>query len=235
MSDKNNALGVQGAAGITTDDQTNAAARRAAGEFVRGVSSARHWISNDQDALYPVESGRYHLYVAYNCPWCHRVLLGLAVMGLQDAVTVNVLFPNRSSDDEPLGPNLWKFCPEGQTGSNGKHTQFASCTTDTVNGKSYVKEVYELAGITDQKSVPILYCKKSEFGAKVACSAVCSASKVSVAASKVTLLTLFVVVCILTFWRAPYYSQYRGQQRECGDTSHVWHRLSNDCQACFQN
>jgi putative glutathione S-transferase len=152
---------VQGVAGVTTDDQTNAAQRRAAGEFVRGVSTARNWIQDaDVDSLYPVEDGRYHLYVAYNCPWCHRVLLGLATMGLQDCVTVDVCFPNRSSDDEPLGGNLWKFCPQGQTGANGKHTQFPSCTIDTVNGKTYVKEIYELAGIDDQKSVPILFCKK---------------------------------------------------------------------------
>jgi putative glutathione S-transferase len=155
---------VQGAAGVTTDDQTNATQRRAAGEFVRGVSTARNWIQDadvDSDSLYPVEDGRYHLYVAYNCPWCHRVLLGLAVMGLQDCVTVNVCFPNRSSDDEPLGGNLWKFSPQGQTGTNGKHTQFPSCTIDTVNGKTYVKEIYELAGIDDQKSVPVLFCKKT--------------------------------------------------------------------------
>lgn len=55
--------------GITTDSQENAAARRAAGEFVRGVSSARHWIGNDDDSQYPVRAGRYHLYVAYNCPY----------------------------------------------------------------------------------------------------------------------------------------------------------------------
>jgi hypothetical protein len=54
--------------GLTTDSQENAAARRAAGEFVRGVSSARHWISDAPDALYPPQGGgRYHLYVAYNC------------------------------------------------------------------------------------------------------------------------------------------------------------------------
>jgi putative glutathione S-transferase len=156
---------VQGAAGVTTDDQTNAAQRRAAGEFVRGVSTARNWIQDADaataDSLYPVENDRYHLYVAYNCPWCHRVLLGLAVMGLEDCVTVNVCYPNRSSDDEPLGGNLWKFCPQGQTGMNGKITQFPSCTIDTVNGKIYVKEIYELAGIEDQKSVPVLFCKKT--------------------------------------------------------------------------
>ena len=167
-----------GAAGITTDDQTNADARRAQGEFVRGVSSARHWITdippsnddddddNDEDELppyYPPESGRYHLIVAYNCPWCHRVLLARAILGLQEAITVDVVYPNRSSDDEPLGGNLWKFLPEGQVGLNGRFAQFPECTIDTVfGGKQYVSEIYQEAGmITDQKSVPILVDKRT--------------------------------------------------------------------------
>jgi glutathionyl-hydroquinone reductase len=159
-ADNNNL--VQGTAGITTDDQTDAAARRAKGEFVRGVSSQRHFVTNDTKALYPVEAGRYHLYVAYNCPWCHRVLLGRAVAGLQDVISVDVLFPNRSTETEPLGANLWKFAPEGVTGTNGQHVQFPSCTADTVLGKKYVKEIYEAAGIFDQRSVPIMFDKKTK-------------------------------------------------------------------------
>ncbi|NRB34678.1 MAG: glutathione S-transferase, partial [Rhodobacteraceae bacterium] len=53
-------------------DQSNAAARRAKGEFVRGVSGFHHAIG---DPDFPVEPGRYHLVVALNCPWCHRVTL----------------------------------------------------------------------------------------------------------------------------------------------------------------
>jgi len=172
---KNNKL-VRGSAGLTSDDQTNATERRAKGEFVRGVSTARHWITtvppppattaaseNEYEVIfYPPETNRYHLYVAYNCPWCHRVLLGRAVMGLEEVITVDVCFPNRSTDDEPLGPNLWKFCPNGQIGSNGNFTTFDECTEDTVNGTSYVKEIYELAGIDDQKSVPVLFDKKTK-------------------------------------------------------------------------
>ena len=152
--------------GITTDSQENAAARRAAGEFVRGVSSARYWIGEDADASkseysYPVQAGRYHIYAAQNCPWCHRVLLGRALMGLEDVITLDILFPSRSTDDEPLGPNLWKFAPQGAKGINGKHVSFPDCTADTVNGKNYIKEVYELGGVQDQKSVPLLWDKKT--------------------------------------------------------------------------
>lgn len=31
--------------------------------------------------LRQVESGRYHVYVGNACPWCHRVLLVLALTG----------------------------------------------------------------------------------------------------------------------------------------------------------
>jgi len=156
---------VSGLAGVTTDDQTDAAQRRAKGEFVRGVSSARNWITQegptDGSQHYPPQAGRYHMIVAYNCPWCHRVLLARALLGLQDAISVDVVFPNRSGDNEPLGPNMWKFCPEGQVGINGRHTHFPECTVDTVFGKKYVKEIYEIAGIPDQKSVPILLDKET--------------------------------------------------------------------------
>ena len=82
-------------------------------------------------------------------------------MQLQDAITVNVCFPNRSNDDEPRGANLWKFCPEGQTGMNGVFVKLDDCTADTVHGKTYIKEIYELAGIDDQTSVPILFDKQT--------------------------------------------------------------------------
>jgi glutathionyl-hydroquinone reductase len=157
---------VRGSAGITTDDQTNAAQRRQQGEFVRGVSTARNFVGvTDTDTgtvLYPVESGRYHLYVAFNCPWCHRVMLGRAIMGLEDVFTVDVCFPNRSTDDEPLGANLWKFEPNGVVGMNGHHVKFQSCTVDSVMNKKYVKEIYEAAGITNQRSVPILFDKATK-------------------------------------------------------------------------
>lgn len=80
-------------------------------------------------------------------------------MGLEDVITVDVLFPNRSTEDEPRGANLWKFEPDGQVGMNDRHAFFPSCTIDTVLGKKYIKEVYEASGIDDQKSVPILFDK----------------------------------------------------------------------------
>ena len=52
------------------------------GEFRRKASSIRDWIGQGNFAP---EAGRYHLFVAWNCPWAHRALLTRAVLGLEDA------------------------------------------------------------------------------------------------------------------------------------------------------
>ena len=77
----------------TEEDQTGASRRRARGEFVRGVSGFRHAIG---DPDFPAEPRRYHLFVALNCPWCHRVTLARAMLGLGEAITMDVAFPNRN-------------------------------------------------------------------------------------------------------------------------------------------
>ena len=65
------------------ESQTDAATRRAMGEFVRGVSGFRNALG---DAEFSSAPGRYHLFVAYNCPWCHRVTLARNILGLQDSI-----------------------------------------------------------------------------------------------------------------------------------------------------
>lgn len=47
------------------EDQTSATVRRKRGEFVRGVSGFRHALGDDN---FPAQPGRYHLFVALNCP-----------------------------------------------------------------------------------------------------------------------------------------------------------------------
>ena len=90
------------------ENQTNAAKRRAQGEFVRGLSGFRGAIG---DAEFPAEPDRYHLFVALNCPWCHRVILARNVLGLQNSITMAVAFPNRTGKADTEGPNLWEFNP----------------------------------------------------------------------------------------------------------------------------
>ena len=142
----------------TQEDQTNATARRAKGEFVRGVSGFRSAIG---DPEFPAEPGRYHLFVAFNCPWCHRVSLARNVLGLEKSISMDVAFPGRTNDDDPVGPNFWEFNPARVASLTG--TTLPECTTETATGQNFrlAKEIYAAEG-SDEKSVPILYDKKTK-------------------------------------------------------------------------
>ena len=47
------------------------------GEFKRGQSAFRNFISKEPGAQFPPEKDRYHLYVSYACPWGMSVPCGL--------------------------------------------------------------------------------------------------------------------------------------------------------------
>jgi len=66
------------------------------GQFVRPDARFRSWISPGED--FPPESGRYHLYVSWACPWAHRTLIYRALKGLEDAIGVTVVDPLMLSD-----------------------------------------------------------------------------------------------------------------------------------------
>ena len=140
----------------TEESQENAARRRASGEFVRGVSGFRHVIG--ESAAFPPEPGRYHLFVALNCPWCHRVTLARNVLGLQSTVTMDVAFPSRTNDDDPVEPNRWEFNPDRVASLTG--ATLPECTAETGTGRNFrlAREIYAAEG-SREASVPILYDK----------------------------------------------------------------------------
>ena len=137
------------------EDQSDIAKRRAGGEFVRGVSGFRRSIG---DPNVPAEPGRYHLFVALNCPWCHRATLARNVLGLQDALSMDVAFPNRTGDDDAEAPNLWEFAPDRIASLTGK--PLPECTAETGTGQALrlAKDIYRAEGSQEQ-SLPILYDK----------------------------------------------------------------------------
>jgi putative glutathione S-transferase len=139
--------------------QTDAAARRAKGEFVRGVSGFRSVLGEDPD--FPAEPNRYHLFVALNCPWCHRVTLARNVLGLQDSITMDVAFPSRTGQDDPVAPNRWEFNPTRIASLTG--ATLPECTGETATGQNLrlAKQIYDAEG-SDEASVPILYDKKTK-------------------------------------------------------------------------
>lgn len=139
------------------ENQTDAAARRAKGEFVRGISGFRSAIG---DPDFPAEPGRYHLIVAFNCPWCHRVTLARNVLGLQESLSMDVAFPNRTGEDDPAGPNLWQFAPDHIASLTGAPLPECTNETGTGQGLRLVREVYAAEG-AGEGSVPVLYDKKT--------------------------------------------------------------------------
>jgi putative glutathione S-transferase len=106
------------------------------GAFDRQPTSFR-----DTVAPGDADSGRYHLYVSYACPWAHRTLITRRLLGLEDVVSVDVVDPYRDDGG-------WQFTP----GKDG-------CTPDTVNGVDYLREVYVEAdpAYTGRVTVPVLW------------------------------------------------------------------------------
>lgn len=141
------------------ESQKDAVARRAKGEFVRGVSGFRSVLGEDPD--FPAEAGRYHLFVAFNCPWCHRVTLARNTLGLQDSISMDVAFPSRTTEDDPVEPNRWEFNPSRVASLTG--TTLPECTSETATGQSFrlAKQIYQAEG-SEEASVPILYDKTSK-------------------------------------------------------------------------
>ncbi|MBT9384730.1 glutathione S-transferase family protein [Pseudooceanicola sp. CBS1P-1] len=120
------------------------------GSFVRTVAQFRNWVTADGapgptgKGGFRAESGRYHLYVSYACPWAHRTLIFRALKGLEDHITVSVVHPHM------LGEG-WTF-----------DTDFDGATGDTLMGLRYMRDVYLKADpeITTRVTVPVLWDKQ---------------------------------------------------------------------------
>ena len=60
------------------------------GAFVRAESVFRSWIAADGSSPFPAESGRYHLFLAPNCPWAHRTQIVRYLKGLEDMISITL-------------------------------------------------------------------------------------------------------------------------------------------------
>src|SRR5258705_12992937 len=72
------------------------------GRFVRPESQFRNFVTADDSSAFKAEPGRYHLYIAYNCPWAHRTLIFRKLKGLEGMVSIASARP----DDRAEG---WRF------------------------------------------------------------------------------------------------------------------------------
>jgi putative glutathione S-transferase len=112
------------------------------GEFDRDETTFRDRLGEE----YPAEAGRYHLYVSRACPWAHGAAMVRSLMGLEDAVSMDIVDPYRDERG-------WQFTPEKD-----------DCTPDTVNGFDYLGEAYVAADpdYTGRVTVPVLWDKQED-------------------------------------------------------------------------
>jgi putative glutathione S-transferase len=117
-----------------------------AGEFVRPVSRFRRWVRDEPDAEFPVQDGRYRLYVSLACPWSHRTVIVRELRGLRAAVPVSYAAPFRDERG-------WAFTGERfDDGPGGRYV-------DEVNGWSLLREAYlaSAPGYDGRVTVPVLW------------------------------------------------------------------------------
>lgn len=123
--------------------------KKTKGEFVREKSQFRNWITVDGQpgptgkGGFAAESGRYHLYVSYACPWAHRTIIFRALKNLTDHVSMSLVHPHMLSRG-------WEFIPTHPT------------YRDPLNYCRSLYEVYLLADpfFTGRVTVPVLWDKK---------------------------------------------------------------------------
>jgi len=99
----------------------------------------RQHIGPGEASRYRPESGRYHLYVSYACPWAHRALIFRAIKGLTPHISITVL-------DPVIVDHGWQFK-----------------NPEPLNGHRYLYELYLQSNpqYEGRVSVPVLWDKKS--------------------------------------------------------------------------
>jgi glutathionyl-hydroquinone reductase len=115
------------------------------GRFVRGGTSFRDEVTADGSSGFPAEAGRYHLYVAWACPWAHRTAILRKLMCLESAIGLSAV-------GSFMGDDGWAFYDE------------PGVMPDTVNGARYLREVYQKADpdYTGRVTTPVLWDKERE-------------------------------------------------------------------------
>src|SRR5215210_679042 len=114
------------------------------GRFVRQATSFRDWITADGSSGFPAEAGRYHLYIAWACPWAHRTAIMRELKGLEDVIGL-------SAAGSFMGEDGWAFYDE------------PGVIPDNVNGAGYLREAYVKADpdYTGRVTTPVLWDKET--------------------------------------------------------------------------
>ena len=106
--------------------------------FRRPRYQFRGRITADGSSGYPAEPGRYHLYIAWACPWAQRTAIVRTLMGLEDVVSLSYV-------DDVRDGRGWAF--RERRGP------------DPVNGFTLLAQAYEATepGYRGHVSVPVLW------------------------------------------------------------------------------
>ncbi len=134
--------------GVWTENWQPVQAKDKEGRFIRQTSSFRNWITKEGQpgptgtGGFKAEKDRYHLYVAYICPWASRTLMVRELKQLTSYITISAVNP-------VLTEQGWQF--GGYPGSD----------LDTLNDYQYLHELYTAADstFTGRATVPVLWDK----------------------------------------------------------------------------
>lgn len=132
--------------------QGDAQLRRATdnqGRFVRQESQFRHWVTPDGApgpsgaSGFRAEPGRYHLYVALNCPWACRTLVFRKLKKLDDVISVSIAVPTVTEQGYSFGT-------------------YPGSIPDPLFNITYVHELYTRADphYAGRATVPVLWDKQ---------------------------------------------------------------------------
>ncbi|XP_021729718.1 uncharacterized protein LOC110696668 [Chenopodium quinoa] len=124
------------------------------GAYIRPPSAFCNFISRDPESTFLPDSGRYHLYISYACPWACRCLSFLKLKGLEKAISfssVKTKWERTKEGDSHMG---WVF-PDSDTEEPGAEP-------DPLNGVKTIRELYELASAnySGKYTVPVIWDKK---------------------------------------------------------------------------
>lgn len=128
--------------GVWKDDWYDT--RRSGGAFVRSESFFRDRVTRDGSSGFKAEPHRYHLYVSLACPWACRTLIFRKLKKLEDAISISIV-------DALMGDQGWVF------------SDAPGCIPDTVNGFSFLHQVYTAAkpDYAGRVTVPVLFDKRT--------------------------------------------------------------------------
>lgn len=99
---------------------------------------------------FPIERGRYHLYVGLFCPFASRVIITRQLKGLQDVLPMDIVRPY------PKGEDGWRF--------PANDDEYPGATADSLYHSTFLHEIYRrvIPDYSGPYSVPVLWDKKAE-------------------------------------------------------------------------